>query len=588
MYNTRKIITILSVLALLGSFLMVAFAKSSSDITISEPIDLIVNQTTDPYAYATSPDGLYVFRYYGTAPYLSMDIDTSMCSIGRLYVYDALTDTVLQVSTQEVSVYTCTQDALFYVTTDQKIYKTDYTGTVHEFLYQGVNGNIHCLNSYLNTLYFIENQENVVFLDVQTKTAQAVWSYDNLDWVFLPNMTQIVATTIDEDDLIYDIASETVAEISALEANQIVTDTVQETDSATDSDISIMSYFSSSSVTQENDISFPLSEYPATLYDNTAVNNSDHYRPISWFHVNGSEGCSSSNCKTYSGTSECEGFARYAHDAYVHMVDNSVAYSAWDDNKHPAGMTRFDSNITTIQSFFANMKTGAYIRYGKDSDSTPANGVHSIVFVSMDSGGIWVYECNQSYYDNLTSDQIGGHSESYFGCGVHFQYYTFQKLTKYHYVLHYVNHDFNEPLTSYDEDYHKKGCTSCDGYVLQSHTNVSTDYLDAYEHMATFNCCGGFVVEATAHDDITSTIVDKSGHETTYHCCGERSTLLYHTGDVVYTEISSSKHSVKYTCCSGYVTEAHCFDYNEYEQIECIFCGYISNNLLDIEEEEIN
>jgi hypothetical protein len=106
--------------------------------------------------------------------------------------------------------------------------------------------------------------------------------------------------------------------------------------------------------------------------------------------------------------------------------------------------------------------------------------------------------------------------------------------------------------------------------------------------MATFHCCGGYVVEATAHDDITSTIVDKSGHETTYHCCGERSTLLYHTGDVVYTEISSSKHSVKYTCCSGYVTEAHCFDYNEYEQIECIFCGYISNNLLDIEEEEIS
>lgn len=500
-----------------------------------------------------------------------------------MYVYHVADNRVVEISGQSVSAYTCTKDALYYATAEQQIYKTDYSGIDHESLYQCNQGTIHNLSSYLNILYFIEDQERVVFLDASTKNAYNIWAYKNLDCVFLLSTTQLIATTIDDDDYLYDTTSKTVTSISSIEANNMVTQAVLGTNPMAEPDASVMTSFSASSVTQENDITFPLTEYPATIYDSSV---SSFYRPLSWFHVNGSEGCSTSNCKLYSQTGECEGFARYAHDAYMHMINNSVSYAAWDDNKHLGGTRRFDSDIYAIKTFFSSLKTGAYIRYGKDSDATPANGVHSVVFVSQDSGGIWVYECNQSYYENLSPAQIGGHAESYFGCGIHFQYYTFERLKKYNYVLHYVNHSFAETPVYDNTTYHNKGCEDCDGYVRQKHTNVATSYINTNNHRATFNCCGGNAA-TVAHTNVSTKFVNRNQHQTTYKCCNHSLSPVPHTGSVIYTEISSSKHSVRYSCCSGSVTEVHMFEYNENNQEECMLCGYIYNNLNSIEDEEI-
>lgn len=127
-------------------------------------------------------------------------------------------------------------------------------------------------------------------------------------------------------------------------------------------DVSLMAVFQPSSVTQVNNISFPLAEYPANIYDiydNREVKNGTYFKPLSWFHVNGLEGCSGSNCKIYSGTGECEGFARYAHDVYMHTVDNDISFEDWLTSKHPGGKITFNSNIDVIKDFFMDLNTGA-------------------------------------------------------------------------------------------------------------------------------------------------------------------------------------------------------------------------------------
>ena len=155
------------------------------------------------------------------------------------------------------------------------------------------------------------------------------------------------------------------------------------------------------------------------------------------------------------------------------------------------------------------------------------------------------------------------------------------------FVLNYVNHKFEETLDYHDKTYHKKGCTDCGAYVLQEHNNVSATYVNANNHKATFNCCGGVVVNSVPHNDVEIKITSNSRHKTTYHCCGDHSVLSSHTGTLTYTSISSSKHRVQCSCCDGYVTEVHMLESIGGGQKECILCGYISSNLLNVEDEEI-
>lgn len=583
MITARKTIVIFMTLAILCGLCGMVFATTNAILE-----DTATPPTLNPFEYAKAPDGLYVFIYHGSPPYMSIDIDTSGCIVGRLYAYNSATDSVVEISAQTVSAYTYTQTALYYVTTEQKIYKTDYTGTNHEYLYQCPQGTISTLKSYWDTLYFIEDQTSVMHLDVESKTVQEIWSHEDLYWALMLNTTQLVAITVDEENYLYDIPTNTATLISSIEATNLVTAAVKG-GASNNTRATTTGNFSSIVLTQENDISFPLAEYPAVPDDYFNQSSSPQYsRPISWFHVNGEEGCYTGNCKTYGGSSECEGFAMYVHDVYAHMVNYNIAtVSAWESNKcitkfrapngSPSSLPEkvFNEDPQRIEDFFTTLNTGAYIRYGKNSDNSPDNGCHSIVFIARDSGGIWAYECNQAY------DGVSSH-----GCGVFIQYYTYSNLTKYDYIVNYVNHSFTEAPIYDNTTYHKVGCEDCSGYVRQKHTNVSTSYIDTNNHRATFNCCGGNVVTAS-HNNVSERIVNFNQHQTVYLCCNESSSAESHTGSVTYTQISSSKHSVRYSCCSGYISEVHFFEYNENNQRECIDCGYVNNNRHNIGDEEI-
>ena len=564
----RTVVIILSI-AILCSLFVGVFA-----VTNSNTEDMSTSSTVNPFEYAKAPEGLDVFIYHGYTPYSSPNLNTSECVLDRLYVYNSLEDSLVTISEQAVETYTYTQTALYYVTEEKKIYKTDYSGTNHECLYQCVQGHIENLNSYFDALYFIEDQTSIMLLDVASKTTQEIWAHENLSWAIMLDADQLIATTAEEDNYLYDIPTNTVTLISEIESTNLVTAAVKGTSSNNARSTTIPNF--ASMVSQENNVSFPVPGYNVVNYNSYPT----FVRPVSWFHKNGQEGCGdyNENCDCYSGSGECMGFAKYVHDVYAHMgtdtyVDsnnngqpdgneNYLANKAWEDrtcmtyHRPPAEAfedgilpSSIDTTLTPrefediddITGFFGALKTGAYVRYGKyyPDDPSPENGCHSIVFIASDDSGIWVYECNQKYDNN-----------SKHGCGVFIQYYPYNKLTKYRFVLNYVDHKYSDNWGYLDADYHSKNCANCIGYVKKEHTNVSATIASATQHNATFNCCGG------------------------------NTATTAHTGTTSKSYYSTLQHKVTATCCSGYALATHTFQLDLSNRSVCTGCGYVRGSII--------
>lgn len=483
LWKKKTAVSLLLIVALLFSLSTFATADSSR---FKEETSL--GSKLNPYAYRTAPDDLYVFLYHGTAPLLTIEIDTTECVVGRLYVYNGVEGTVTEVCDQVVEAYTVTQDALYFITQTQKLYKSDYSSANLKLLYTCDQGSLTSLSSYLNILYFIENDNQVVFFDVATEQSQQVICLENLSWVYLLSETELIAKTAEEEYYLCDLVAKGTTEISDFQANAKITEAVLRWKETGKPNLSLREVFDNTSLLQINDILLPLAEYPATIYDNDYIENFNHPRPISWFHKNGQEGClaGGANCKWYGGTCECEGFARYAHDVYYHMVDNTIEYDEWLAEKHPAGEYYFDGQTDNARILFSVLEPGAYVRY-KTEDY-----YHSIVFVGCDNEGAWVYECNQLY---VPKEEANHPELGYLGCGVHFQYYTYERIAlNYPYVYHYVNHSFLEGGIYENATYHKVECIACNAYLRQEHTPSGFPISeDSTYHKYTCAGCGEVV-----------------------------------------------------------------------------------------------
>lgn len=571
MSTIRKFIAIV----MLSVLLLVLFTAASANSSVNTNWTTIT-PNINPYEYGYSPEHLYVFLYHGYSPYFSVDIDTSMCTENRLYVYDTEQNTVTEISSQQVTYYTCTKDALFFVTSTQEIYKTDYAGQNIEFLYQCEQGNISDFNNYLDTLYFIEDSSRIIVLNYNTKAQQTVWTCSNLAWSFQLSPTELVVATVDEEHYLLDVATGVVSAIGYMTANGLITEAVTSASEVSESSVSLMAYFSPSSIVQENDVSLPLSEYPVRLGDSDIYHQYNYTKPITWFHYNKAEGCHlegyESNCIEYTDTSECEGFARYAHDSYLHNVaPDGTEYETWFTTYPCSSRVNFTSTLV-VTDFFSQLNTGDYVRYGQNGDSTPSNGVHSIVLVCKDEDGIWAYECNQNYTGLKDGETLNGQPKSYYGCGIHLQYYSYEEIcARYQYVVYYIKHNYNESPVYDDATYHKVGCSHCIGYLRQKHTNVPATYISTSQHRATFNCCGGDTY-TTSHTSKSMQIIDSTSHRVTFNCCGGTTATEPHT-NIIYYDYSFTQHGVVTACCLGNILEEHNYVINSNLQRVCADCG---------------
>lgn len=277
--------------------------------------------TTNPFEYARAPEGIDAFIYHGYTPDSCLNADTSECVADRLYVYNSADDSLIEISEEIVTGYTCTRTALYYVTEEQKIYKTNYAGTNHEYLYQSTRGTIENLDSYFDTVYFIEGQSCVMHLDVANREICEIWSHENLYWAIMLNDLQLIATTTEEDNYLIDLMTSNATWISSIESSNLVTAAVKGTTNNARSTTATSGF--NPVLTQENDVSFPLSEYDVDDYN--------HYNtfetPKTWFHENGT---ASGNCKQYCGSTQCKGFAKYVHDVYAHIEGDTLVASNYD------------------------------------------------------------------------------------------------------------------------------------------------------------------------------------------------------------------------------------------------------------------
>ena len=323
----------------------------------TELIDITSGE--DRFESMISPDGIYPFIYDGTEPYISVDIDTSMCTVGRLYVYNQAADTVIEVFNGSVLLYNETKDYLYFVAENQMLCRSDYENFEVEPLYQSESGTLKALASYFNIIYFVENDYIIRSIDTVTGTTGAIAFNKAVASIFALSGSELLITAKSDGYYVYDIVEgEVVQSVNESQAINLMNQAMEpDGTSGNQADASIMSVFSPYNATQSNDVSLPLSQYPVPTSDNEIYEGYNFQQPISWFHNNGQEGCGSSNCKRYGGSSECEGFGRYAHDAYLHITDYSNENpSAWLSSKHYSSID-FEDNPSKIIDFFESLNT---------------------------------------------------------------------------------------------------------------------------------------------------------------------------------------------------------------------------------------
>lgn len=394
--------------------------------------------------YRIAPINLFPFVYTegGAAWYEENIIGENDCKLGYMYVKNFDTGEITQILDEPVISFCETLENLYCVTEDQKIVMTDYSGELHILLYEAAQGAVESLRYYNGKLYFIENH-SVIRLDLTDLSAATILEQEGIVSVNPFSDTELIwRNARDEAYYFHTTAGKSVLLENEQEENAVLGLETYEVPDAIElipPDAEIQAVTAA--------VDFPLPEYPvgSNFCDGGIC---DHANEVY---------C----CRYYASSRQCDGFARYAHERYIHHSG-----SAWSNPYRPAKDSHFLadvdssdtdavefrlSNTSEVRLFFSKLKKGAFVRYTKNR--WDFDGFHSIAFVSMDSTGIWAYECNQ---DNR--------------CGVSYTHYNFSAfIGRYNYVSIYVSHTFPRSATSASSSTHRFDCVNCDGYIFEPH-----------------------------------------------------------------------------------------------------------------------
>lgn len=501
-------------------------------------------------AYALPPTDLFPFIFDGKDPASWLEIDTTNCVADRLYVFNKNTEEVLLIGNDTVNNFKTTKDNIYYLTGNNKVTKTDYLGSSFTMIYQSTRDNITYMHTYGDYICFVEDSKYIVVMDIESNIAETVFVCEGISSMFMFDTDKLIWRNGEGNAFYYNITTnKTIAMEDENELSELLNPYVAPEQYLNTNTYSVRNTTTSLTAEDYNDITFPLDEYPADLqYNfNTLVNVRSFFN------------------RGYANSYECDGFAKYAHDRFWHIRDDSRDWPSWQTANGGTtldyhGADPGDTDSTTynpftdekttdlstgekLLSFFSSLKRGAFIRYISVHDESPYNGNHSIVFdgISEDGTGICAYECNQKE-EHDRANAVG------------YQKYSFSVLTG-HYIraLYYVDHEVSTSEVCANATYHKLECANCDGYLLREHE-------------------GEPVYKANA---------GTSGHRAAYSCCSGYATLA-HTGSATYTNTGSADgHRVEYTCCTGKKTVPHTYGVNAFL---CTACGYRSDAGLNSNE----
>lgn len=401
--------------------------------------------TLDDFGY--SPESLYpfVYRLSDDWTFFREYIGPCDCEEGYLYVQDLTTKEIIQVLDVPVTNFTETEDSLYCIV-GNKIIKTDYVGRTYTELFTSDSA-ISSLEFYNNKLYFLNGNDVTTYNLASNSTA--VLLQDTTAAVVMPLPgNKLLLRESNEECSIYHIASRSYTVLTgenAVAEYLDVTNTFSQSvpqDSPPQADLNTVSL--------NNDITFPLTEYPAGSYFSYSATGCNH-------SANGN-----TQGKVYGCAYQCMGFAMYASDKFAHKLKSDV----WASFDKPAGDTsstsiRYDSftSDSDVSVYFNALTEGSYIRLSAHSSTQDTNdpGTHSIVYVGLTSNYVQTYDANR---DNR--------------CGIKFERRTLYDMrTSYPYMYEHVSHHYTESAVSYTSTRHKIGCIFCTGYITQPHIFIT-------------------------------------------------------------------------------------------------------------------
>lgn len=555
---------------LLAVAILCCFVFSAAADTVGQQQTVFLQDSFDTasaLAYGVVPEHLYPFIYPGSNPYPWVEIDTANCTVGKIYVYNRNTDILTPIGSDTAKTYAATTDYLYYVTRDNTIKKTDYTGSSITTLYASSQGNIHNLSAFGNILYFIQNGKHLIFLDATTGNTQCVLTEDDLVSAFVFNEDKFVWYDSQDQARYYNLTTrQSVALKNPYEENALIAQyTASESENTAGNNTRM--YPSSGQADPYNDITFPLDEY-------RAVFGVEQYHKLTVLD---------SFDRRYAGSGECDGFAKYAHDAFWHILIDNRTQPSWivngtltdDVHGNIVRNTKADcalvwreenyddvkddedyiDNTAVVTQFFRALDRGSFVRYGKADDDTLYDGSHSIVFdgLSDDGRGIIVYEANQNWNN-----------------GVGYQKYYFETIHNgYEWILYYVEHDVGDTVVCEDIYTHKVCCANCDAFLRQEHSYEYANYSNysENEHKITYGCCSGQAFET--HNFNGQTYWDDYTH--TFYCvyCSAYQQEYHNFNANGYTPIDMNYHTAYCDDCGSVIYQDHVI-----HNYRCIDCGY--------------
>lgn len=424
MKNIRKTLTLVT---------LILFTFASSTYSSGYANDIA--RTDDEAYFVEKPtvqddDDCY-FIYWDTKElaWFNQSFDAKSCSEGYLYVKDNK-GVVSLVWKNPLSSFVRVDERIFAIDLNKQLIEI-LSKDIATTLYSTQNGSIDKLTYSGTTLYFVDG-ETLVSYDIVQKQWKTITECKNISLLTIEDDNTVVWQNTDEETFEYNLLSGTrtsvqredlLADAFCEDHSHITTGTIETTPSRAAS----------------APVTFPLSNYQVgSFFTLNGKECSVHNEDCSY-----TGGC---NCKPYSNSIQCMGFAKYASDQYANRSGFSYV------NEDTSWTVRYMSSADVAKTFYKNLTYGTYVRV---STTNSSGGTHSIVIAGTSATGITIYEGN---YDG--------------NCRVNKRTVTYEQLrTQYPYVTCVMEHDFTGTKSLFSAKYHKIACASsgCTGYKLGSH-----------------------------------------------------------------------------------------------------------------------
>ena len=393
--------------------------------------------------YAVAPEHLFPFVLVPDKEELFDDAWGTYEEVeGYMYVKNLETKEIVQISDEPVyPVFDDTAEHLYFITEDNQLVQTDYTGRLWQVLYEAEYGDLASVWYRSGNLFFLDG-EYICKHDLADKLTVPLKMVPDVVLVYPCADGTLLLRKENKEYFAYDYQTRSMStvldeyETNALLSADSIPLNVSEQRNNTQAMRSSLS----------NNISFPLSSYHHGSYftkNGAACNHSSS---------------GSSNCDDYRGSMQCWGFAQMVYERYSH-ISESTSYTVPSADKVNYDYVRFQSDAD-VRQYFCIMHSGSHVRLSRDSASQDEYdpGTHSLVFVSVGTTTVATYDANR----------IGN-------CRVAYESRTFSDIRcSYPYKIFHLRHTFASVPTQYSATFHKVKCTYCIGYILSQHTFVTS------------------------------------------------------------------------------------------------------------------